>query len=394
MTTPEADDSLQFLSRRMRSIPPSGIRKFFDLIAETDDVISLGIGEPSEVTPRPFIDAAIQSLNAGNTRYTSNWGMSRLREDLAAHIERLYGLRYDPQTEILITSGSSEGLDIALRSLLDDGDEVLCADPSYVAYEPATLMAGGRFRGVPTHVENDFRLAGSELDDRATARSKVLLLGYPTNPTGATLGREDLLAIAEVVKRRNLAVVSDELYDRLTYGQTHVSFPTLPGMRERTVLVGGFSKAYAMTGWRLGWVCAPAGMAEMLMRVHQYVMMSAPTMSQAAGIAALELGEPYVEAMRTEYDRRRKLIVGGLRSLGLATFEPRGAFYAFPDIRSTGLTSAQFSEGLLTEERVAVVPGDAFGPSGEGFVRCCYATSYEDIERALERMGRFVARRR
>jgi len=389
-----AADPSRFVARRLQAVPPSGIRKFFDLLSTIEDVISLGVGEPDYVTPEPIRRAAVESIERGETHYTSNYGLPELRERLAEHLFRLYGVRYDPATEIIITSGSSEALDIALRALLDPDDEVLCPDPSYVAYMPVTLMAGGVFRPVPTYVENDFQLAASEVEAAITERTKVLLLGYPANPTGATMDREGLMALAEVAERHDLVVVSDELYDRLTYVGQHVSFPSLPGMRERTVLLGGFSKAYAMTGWRLGWVAAPAPLAEAVMKVHQYVMMSAPTAAQYAGLAALDAGEGFVREMLAEYDRRRRLMVDGFRAIGLPTFEPKGAFYAFPDIRGTGLTSEEFSELLLREERVAVVPGSAFGRHGEGFVRACYASGYEQIERALERIGRFVQRHR
>lgn len=384
----------RYISRRMQAVPPSGIRRFFDLLSTIEDVISLGVGEPDYVTPEPFRRAAIASIERGDTHYTSNYGLLELRERLAAHIERLYGVRYDPRSEIVVTSGSSEGLDIAMRALIDPGDEVLCADPSYVAYMPVTVMAGGVFVPVPTRQEDDFRLLPGPLEAAVTPRSRVLLLGYPANPTGATMSREDLAAVADIAERYDLAVISDELYDRMTYEGEHTCFASLPGMHERTVLLGGFSKAYAMTGWRLGWVAAPAPIAEALMKVHQYVMMSAPTASQYAAIAALDEGEAFVAEMVAEYNRRRRLIVDGFRAVGLPTFEPRGAFYAFPDIRVTGLTSLEFSELLLAEERVAVVPGSAFGACGEGHVRACYASSFEQIERALERIGRFVQRHR
>ena len=393
-SSPSTDDPSRFVSRRMKSVPPSGIRKFFDLLSTIDDVISLGVGEPDYVTPEPFSRAAIASIERGETHYTSNYGLFQLRERLSQHLETLYGVHYDPHDEIIITSGSSEAFDIALRALLDPGDEVLCADPSYVAYMPATVMAGGCFVPVPTYAENDFRLLPGDVEAAITPRSKALLIGYPSNPTGAIMGREDLLALAEVAGRHDLPVISDELYDRMTYGTTHACFAALPGMRDRTILLGGFSKAYAMTGWRLGWVCAPAPLAEAVMKVHQYIMMSAPTAAQYAGLAALEEGETFVQEMVAEYDRRRRLLVDGFRAVGLPTFEPRGAFYAFPDITVTGLDSVAFSELLLREERVAVVPGTAFGDRGEGHVRACYASKYEDIERALERIGRFVQRHR
>ncbi len=387
-----AGESGRFVSERLQRVPASGIRKFFDLLATIEDVISLGIGEPDYVTPQPIRRAAINSIERGETHYTSNYGLMELRQKISALTERRYGVHYDPATEIVVTSGTSEALDIAFRALLDPGDEVLCADPCYVAYAPTTVMAGGCFTPVPTYSQNDFRLMPGELEQLVSPRSKVLLLGYPSNPTGAVMGREDLVAVGEVAKQHDLAVISDELYDRLTYDGTHTCFSSLDGQKERTVLINGFSKAYAMTGWRLGWICAPAPLAEAIMKVHQYVMMSAPTAAQYAGIAALDDGESFVEEMVAEYNRRRRLIVDGFRAIGLPTFEPKGAFYAFPDIRGTGLTSEEFSELLLTEERVAVVPGSAFGYHGEGHVRACYASSYANIERALERMGRFVQR--
>lgn len=394
MTLISAPDSSRFVSDRMHAVPPSGIRKFFDLLSTIEDVISLGVGEPDYVTPEPIRRAAIESIERGDTHYTSNYGLPELRERLSNLIERLYGVRYDPRNEIVVTSGSSEALDIALRAIVDPGDEVLCADPSYVAYMPATVMAGGSFIPVPTYAQNDFRLSASDVEAAITPRTKALLLGYPANPTGATMGREELGAIAAVAEKHDLAIISDEIYDRLTYDGVHTCFSSLPGMRERTILMGGFSKAYAMTGWRLGWVAAPGPLAEAIMKVHQYVMMSAPTAAQYAGIAAIDHGEAFVAEMVAEYDRRRRLIVDGFRAVGLPTFEPRGAFYAFPNITVTGLDSVSFSEQLLAEERVAVVPGSAFGAGGEGHVRACYASAYEDIERALERIGRFVQRHR
>lgn len=394
MKTTVAADPSRFVSRRMRAVPPSGIRKFFDLLSTIDDVISLGVGEPDYVTPAPIRQAAIESIERGDTHYTSNYGLPELRQILSDHLFRLYGVRYDPRDEIIITSGSSEAFDVALRALLDPGDEVLCADPCYVAYLPTTLMAGGSFVPVPTYASNDFRLLPGDLEAAITPRTKAILLGYPSNPTGAVMGREDLLAVGEVAARHDLPVISDELYDRMTYGSQHTCFASLPGMGERTVLLGGFSKAYAMTGWRLGWVAAPGPLAEAVMKVHQYVMMSAPTAAQYAGIAAIEHGETFIAEMVAEYDRRRRLIVDGFRAIGLPTFEPRGAFYAFPDITGTGMDSVTFSERLLAEERVAVVPGSAFGACGEGYVRACYASGYEQIERALERIGRFVQRNR
>ena len=375
-------------------MPASGIRKFFDLLSTIDDVISLGVGEPDYVTPEPIRRAALESIEKGETHYTSNYGLIELREALSEELFTLYGVSYDPATEIVVTSGSSEAFDIALRSLIDDGDEVLCPDPSYVAYEPAVTMAKGRFRPVPTSAEHEFRLLASDVSERVTEHTKALLFGYPANPTGATMDRPGLEAVAEVAAANDLAVISDELYARLTYEGEHTCFSSLEGMRDRTILIGGFSKTYAMTGWRIGWLAAPAPLAEAAMKVHQYVMMSAPTAAQYAALAALQQGETFVQEMLAEYDRRRRLMVDGLHAVGLLSFRPRGAFYAFPDIRPTGMDSTTFSERLLAEERVAVVPGSAFGACGEGYVRACYASGYEQIERALERIGRFVQRNR
>ena len=386
--------SRRFLSRSLAAVPASGIRRFFDLLSTIEDVISLGVGEPDYATPEPIRRAALDSIERGETHYTSNYGLPRLREALAAQLRALYGVSYDPATEIVVTSGSSEAFDIALRAILDPGDEVLCPDPSYVAYEPAVLMAGGRFTPVPTNAAGEFRLDAAEVAARAGERAKALLFGFPANPTGATMDRAALEAVARVAAERDLAVVSDELYARLTYEGEHACFPSIGGMRERTILIGGFSKAYAMTGWRVGWLAAPEPLAAAAMKVHQYVMMSAPTAAQYAAIAAIEEGEGFVAGMLAEYDRRRRLMVDGLRAVGLPAFRPRGAFYAFPDIRATGMSSAVFSERLLAEERVAVVPGSAFGACGEGHVRACYASGYEQIERALERIGRFVQRNR
>ncbi len=384
----------RFISESLASVPASGIRKFFDLLSTIDDVISLGVGEPDYVTPEPISRAAIESIEQGETHYTSNYGLMELREALSEEIQRLYGVPYDPATEIVVTSGSSEAFDIALRALIDDGDEVLCPDPSYVAYEPAVTMAKGRFRPVPTTAEHEFRLLAGDVSERVSERTKALLFGYPANPTGATMDRASLEAVAEVAAANDLAVISDELYARLTYEGEHTCFPSIEGMRDRTILIGGFSKTYAMTGWRIGWLAAPAPLAEAAMKVHQYVMMSAPTAAQHAALAALRQGESFVQEMLAEYDRRRRLMVDGLHAVGLPAFRPRGAFYAFPDISPTGMDSTTFSERLLAEERVAVVPGVAFGASGEGFVRACYASGYEQIERALERIGRFVQRNR
>ncbi|HSG86087.1 MAG TPA: aminotransferase class I/II-fold pyridoxal phosphate-dependent enzyme [Candidatus Limnocylindrales bacterium] len=381
------------LAERVRSVPPSGIRRFFDILATMDDVISLGVGEPDFDTPREIVEAGVESLREGRTHYTSNYGTLELRRALADHLERRYGVRYDPATEILVTVGASEAVDLALRATCDPGDEVILHEPSYVAYVPAVVFAGGVVRHVPTRLEDDFALDPTAVEAAIPPRTKALFLGYPCNPTGAVLPPDVQDQLADIAERHDLLVYSDEIYDRLAYGTyTHRAFSALPGMRERTILMGGFSKAYAMTGWRVGWLCAPAPILEGVVKVHQYGIMSAPTTAQDAALVALRDGEPAVEAMVAEYDRRRRLLVDGLNAIGLDTFEPRGAFYAFPRISSTGLDSETFTERLLTEERVAVVPGGAFGPSGEGHVRMCYATSYEQLEEALRRLGRFVER--
>ncbi len=378
------------ISQRVRKIPPSGIRKFFDLLQNMEGVISLGVGEPDFTTPWTIREAAIYSITQGHTMYTSNYGTMELRRAIAAHLERLYGVNYDPATEILVTIGVSEALDLSLRALIDPGDEVLISDPCYVAYSPCAILAGGVPVPVPTHVSDQFSLQASEVERRLTDRSKVMLLGYPCNPTGAVMDRTDLTAIAELVQRKDLIVVADEIYDQLVYDGSHTCFASLPGMRERTVLLGGFSKSYAMTGWRVGYAAAPAEILEAMMKVHQYVTMCAPTMSQDAALEALKRGSRDVDEMRESYDRRRRFIVSELNNMGLTCFEPKGAFYAFPSITSTGLSSDEFAERLLVEEKVAVVPGSAFGACGEGFVRCCYATSLDEIKEAMERIGRFI----
>ena len=381
------------LAERVRTVPPSGIRKFFEIMASMTDVISLGIGEPDFDTPRSIVEAGVESLREGRTHYTSNYGTIELRRALAAHLERRYGVRYDPARELLITVGASEALDLALRATCEPGDEVILHEPSYVAYVPAIVFAGGSAVHVATRFEDDFALDPAAVEAAITPRTKALFLGYPCNPTGAVLPdavQDELAAIAE---RHDLLVYSDEIYDRLAYGSyRHRAFSALPGMRERTILMGGFSKAYAMTGWRIGWLAAPAELLEGMLKIHQYGIMTAATVSQDAALVALVEGEPDVERMRAEYDRRRRLIVDGFNAMGLETFEPRGAFYAFPRITSTGLDSETFARRLLEEERVAVIPGGAFGPSGEGHVRACYATSYEQLEEALARIGRFVAK--
>ncbi|MBI2761891.1 MAG: aminotransferase class I/II-fold pyridoxal phosphate-dependent enzyme [Chloroflexi bacterium] len=380
------------VSRRIHAIPASGIRKFFDVAASMEDVISLGIGEPDLDTPEHVSAAAMRSIEAGATHYTSNFGLLALREAVRGLLLRRYGLDYDPETELLITTGVSEGLNIAFQALLDPGDEVLLPEPYYVAYPPNIVLAGGTVVTVPTTEANEFRVQVADLERAVTAKTKALMLGYPSNPTGAILTHADLCEIAVFVQRHDLYVVADEIYDRLTYGSEHISFASLPNMRDRTVLLNGFSKAYAMTGWRLGWAAAPADMLDAMMKVHQYVMMSAPTAAQFAGLEAITASEEDVRLMVAEYDRRRRVMVDGFNRIGLACFEPRGAFYCFPNITSTGLTDEEFSDQLLREERVAVIPGSGFGQSGAGHVRACYATSMEQIEKALRRIERFVTR--
>lgn len=391
-TTTLSGPTLPGLTRRVRDVPPSGIRKFFDIIATMPEVISLGIGEPDFVTPASILAAGERSLAAGQTGYTSNSGLVELREAISDQIDRLYGLRYDPETEILVTVGVSEALHLAALALVETGDEVLVPEPSYVAYPAVVTFAGGKAVPVPTYVENGFQLDAGDLERAISPRSRGLLFGSPSNPTGAVIGPERLAAIADFAERHNLFVLSDEIYDRLVYGVRHHCFAALPGMCERTITLGGFSKNYAMTGWRVGYACGPAELIGGLRKIHQYIIMSAPTAGQWAAVAALTdpAAEEAVGAMVAAYDRRRRLIVDGLNAIGLPTFEPHGAFYAFPDIRPTGLDSDTFSTRLLYEHQVAVVPGEAFGEAGLGFVRCSYATSLEKIDLALERIAAFA----
>ena len=381
------------LADRVHAVPPSGIRRFFDILATMDDVISLGVGEPDFDTPRVIVEAGVESLREGRTHYTSNYGTFELRRALARQLDDRYGVTYDPATEILITVGASEALDLALRATCDPGDEVILHEPSYVAYIPAIVFAGGVPRLVATRFEDDFALDPAAVEAAITPRTKALFLGYPCNPTGAVLPEAVQDELAAIAGRYDLLVYTDEIYDRLAYGSyRHRAFSALTGMRDRTILMGGFSKAYAMTGWRVGYLAAPAAILEGIVKVHQYGIMSAPTTAQDAALEAIVGGEPDVARMLAEYDRRRRLIVDGFNAIGLRTFEPRGAFYAFPRITSTGLTDEAFTERLLTEERVAVVPGSAFGPSGAEHVRMCYATSYEQLQEAIGRIARFLER--
>ncbi len=381
-----------YLSEKVVTLKPSGIRKFFDIVATMQDVISLGIGEPDFTTPNSILEIGIRSMKSGATHYTSNAGRMGLRQAITDHLNHMYGVAYDPMTEMLVTVGVSEALYLAMTALLNPGEEVIVATPCFVAYQAEVTLAGGVPVELACKVEDNFVLRADALEAAITPRTKALLIGYPNNPTGAVASREELLEIAKVVEKHDLIVISDELYDQLIYGVSHVCFAGLPGMRQRTILLGGFSKNYAMTGWRIGFAAAPAELLNGLARVHQYTIMCAPTMAQDAAIEAIMNGAPEVELMRQEYDRRRKLIVGGLNELGLPTFEPHGAFYAFPDIRASGLDDETFAQRLLDEEKVAVVPGAAFGAGGDGFVRCSYATAYEKIEEALKRIRSFMRR--
>ncbi|MBN1954599.1 MAG: aminotransferase class I/II-fold pyridoxal phosphate-dependent enzyme [Anaerolineae bacterium] len=381
-----------FMSERVAAVPPSGIRRFFDIAATMEDVISLGIGEPDFTTPEPILRAGIAALKRGETHYTSNSGLMELRRAIAEHLDATYGQTYNPASEILITVGVSEALYLACVATLNPGDEVIIPEPCFVSYAPEVTFAGGRPVMVPTYAENEWQVTAQEIEAAITGRTKAILLGYPNNPTGAVMSRERLNEIASIVKRHDLLVISDELYDRLVYDVEHVCFPSLPGMYSRTILLMGFSKAEAMTGWRVGYAAGPAELLGMMRKVHQYTIMCAPTASQYAALAAIREAGPYIEEMRAEYDRRRRLIVGGLNEIGLTCVEPKGAFYAFPSIAVSGMDENNFAERLLQEEKIAVVPGSAFGQAGQGHVRCSYATAYEKIEQALERMQRFVRR--
>ena len=382
------------ISRQVNRISPSGIRKFFDLLASIEGVISLGVGEPDFATPWHICDSAIRSLEKGYTMYTSNLGMPELRCELSQYLDDSYNLKYDPNGELLITVGVSEALDLAMRAILNSGDEVIMPDPHYVSYDSCVILAGGTPVMVPTSGENDFEVSAADIETRVTNKTKAILIGYPANPTGAVMSRDKLAEIAEVAQRHQLLLISDEIYARLVYSVEHTCLATLPGMRENTILLGGFSKSYAMTGWRIGYAAANKEIIAAMTKIHQYTIMSAPTMGQVAAIEALKSGENSVVEMVEEYNRRRLVIVSGLNEIGLSCFEPRGAFYAFPSIKSTGMTSEEFAEKLLIEEKVAVVPGIAFGQCGEGYVRCCYATSLVEIEEALSRMKRFLNKHR
>ncbi|WP_073077650.1 aminotransferase class I/II-fold pyridoxal phosphate-dependent enzyme [Sporobacter termitidis] len=378
------------LSDNVKGLKPSGIRKFFDILEEMDDAISLGIGEPDFVTPWHIRDAGIYSLEKGFTKYTGNAGLSRLRKEISAYLKRRFNLEYNFKDQIIVTVGGSEAIDLTVRALVNPCDEVIIPVPSFVCYGPITELACGKAVYVETKVENEFRLTAEELRAAITPKTKLLVLPYPNNPTGGILEKPDLEALAEVLRGTDIMVLSDEIYAELTYGQRHVSMANIPDMYERTVVVNGFSKSHAMTGWRMGYVCGPSQVIVQMLKIHQYAIMSAPTTSQYAAIEAISEGDNDVETMRRDYDYRRRFLLDRFRSLELSCFEPKGAFYMFPCIRNTGLTSEEFCERFLLEEKVAVIPGSAFGASGEGFVRMCYASSIGNISEALDRLGRFL----
>ena len=378
------------LSGNVKSLAPSGIRRFFDILEEIHDAISLGIGEPDFVTPWHIRDAGIHSLEKGFTKYTGNAGLSRLRMEISRYLSRRFGLEYRYSDQTIVTVGGSEAIDLAVRALVNPGDEVIVPVPSFVCYGPIATLSCGNPVYIETKVENEFRLTADELRAAITPKTKALILPFPNNPTGAIMERSDLEAIAEVLRGTDIMVISDEIYAELTYGRQHVSIANIPDMYERTIYIGGLSKSHAMTGWRMGYACGPADVIKQMLKIHQYAVMCSPTTSQYAAIEAITNGDTDIQNMRRQYDQRRRHLLSGLREIGLECFEPRGAFYVFPSIASTGLSSAEFCEKFLLSEKVAVIPGDAFGQGGEGYVRMCYASSLENISLALERMSKFV----
>ena len=379
-----------YLSQKVQKLHPSIIRRFFDIAATMKDIISLGIGEPDFTTPDPILKAGIKALQDGETHYSSNFGVTRLREVIAEHLQKKYSVSYDPYNEIIITVGGSEALYLTANAILENGDEVIIPTPCFVSYQPEVSLAGGVPVEVPTCMEENFDLNIAAIKKAITPRTRAIMINFPNNPTGAVASRERLLELAQLAEQHDLLVISDEIYDRLIYGVEHTCFPALPGMRNRTILIGGFSKDYAMTGWRLGYVAAPADLIQGMLLIHQYTIMTAPTMAQIAAITAITDCEEHVEQMRQEYDNRRRMIVEGLNYIGLPTVEPHGAFYVFPQVSVTGLDESTFAERLLMEKKVAVVPGIAFGEAGSGFVRCSYATASDQIEEALEGIDQFV----
>ena len=381
-------------AERVAKVSDVGFAKFLNLFHSLEGGISLSVGEPDFPTPWHICEASVEAMKKGITTYTPTAGFPELREAVARHLEKLYGIKYDPETEIVITVGSSQAMDLAFRTIIDPGDEVILPDPYYVCYPSCIVLAHGVPVTVPTRPDNDFKLEPDQIEAKITPKTKVILFGYPANPTGTELTREEHAEISKVVAKHDLLVISDEIYSRLTYGVEHTCFPTLPGMKERTILLDGFSKAYAMTGWRLGYAAGPAEIMAAISKVHQHTMLSPSSMAQMAALEALKSGEDDVQRMLAEYSRRREVIVRGLNDIGLRCHEPKGAFYAFPSVEITGMTSDEFTENLLKEEKVIVMPGSLFGSQGEGYVRCCYATSLSDIEEALRRISRFVERHR
>ncbi len=380
------------LSNTIVNIPPSGIRKFFDIVSEMDGAISLGVGEPDFDTPWHVRDAGIRSLEMGKTFYTSNAGLKELKQEICNYLKRRMQVEYDYNKEVMVTIGGSEAIDAALRAMLDPGDEVLIPQPSYVSYVPCTILAGGVPVVIELEEKDQFRLTREKLLEKITDRTKILVLPFPNNPTGAIMEREDLEAVAQIVEEKDLFVISDEIYAELTYKKKHVTIASLPGMRERTVLINGFSKAYAMTGWRIGYACAPAPILKQMLKIHQYAIMCAPTTSQYAAVEAVKNGDSDIEEMKRSYDERRRYLLKEFRSLGMDCFEPYGAFYMFPCIKRFRMTSEEFATRLLREEKIAIVPGTAFGDCGEGYLRVSYAYSLEDLKRAIRRIRRFVNR--
>ena len=380
-----------FIRKNVQELPPSGIRKYFDLINEMDDVISLGVGEPDYTTPWNIIEAGIYSLEKGHTHYSSNAGYISLREEIANYVRNKYGLAYDPQNEVLVTVGGSEGIDLALRALVGPGDEVVIPEPSFVAYKGCARIAGATPVCINLRAEDQFRLTPELLENALTPKTKVVIIAFPNNPTGAIMRREDLAKIVSVLKDRDLIVISDEIYAELTYDGKHVSIASFPEMKDKTIVINGFSKAFAMTGWRLGYACGHKDIISAMVKIHQYAIMCAPTTAQYAALEALRNGEQSVSEMRKEYNMRRRLLLNGFRKLGLDCFEPLGAFYVFPSIKITGFSSEEFCDKLLLSEKVLVVPGTAFGSCGEGFVRACYASSLEQINEAISRITRFIS---
>jgi aminotransferase len=382
------------LAKKVVEIKPSGIRKFFDIVSEMKDAISLGVGEPDFDTPWHIRDEGIYALEKGRTFYTSNAGLKELRVEIASYLKRTQDINYDPISEILVTVGGSEGIDVALRAMCDPGDEVLIPQPSYVSYEPCAVLTGAKPVIINLKPENEFRLTAEEIEEAVTEKTKILVLPFPNNPTGAIMEKSDLEAISEVIIKHDLYVISDEIYGELTYKGKHVSIATLPGMQERTILINGFSKAYAMTGWRLGYACGPENIIAQMTKIHQFAIMCAPTTSQYAAIEALKNGDADVEMMRESYNRRRRFLLNAFREMGIECFEPFGAFYVFPCIKEFGMTSEEFAERFLREEKVAAVPGTAFGDSGEGYLRISYAYSLERLEEAMKRFARFAEKLR